>query len=90
MPETTNLNIPADTSVASTGSLKVNVLSAQDEHPLSDATIDISLTSDPQNVIEEVHTNPGGSVLIPDLPAPPIEYSEEPSAEKPYSDVYII
>jgi peptidoglycan hydrolase-like protein with peptidoglycan-binding domain len=54
--------------------------------PIENATVRISYTGDPTNVLEELKTNSNGQTEIIKLNAPPVEYSLEPSAEQPYSE----
>ncbi len=87
MPEepTTPFPFPADPSVASTGQLRVNITSAADSRPIEGAVIDISrMESDA--VYEQLRTDGDGTALAPNLPAPSIDYSEEPSEVQPYEN----
>ncbi len=80
------LTPPADPGTASTGTLEVNVLSAAQNYPIENATVDISYAGDPEGILEEVQTDREGHVTVSDLPAPPFAYSQEPFAEQPYSE----
>ncbi len=66
------------------GRLQVTVLNENIALPLSDAKVRITNGID-GNVIEELTTNSSGQTPVIELPAPPIEYSLEPSENKPYS-----
>ena len=60
-----------------TGSLRIDVT---DElgRPITGATADISYSGEPDVMIEELLTDSNGQTATISLPAPPIEYSEEP------------
>ena len=80
------------------GQLEINVTSSIGLIPIKDAKISISITRDsnerpnmpPANltnsVFEQLTTNESGQSQQIDLPAPPIEYSLEPSEVRPYSE----
>mgnify|MGYP000886274498 CR=1 FL=1 len=72
-------------SVASFGKLTFEIISSRTNRPIGDAKISISDTATPENIIEEVTTNSLGQIEPIDLPAPPLDYSLEPSTERPYS-----
>lgn len=80
---------PAQMDTQSTGELEVDVLSAVNNRPIADATINISYEGDPSNVLEEATTNNSGRTENIPLPAPPLDLSLEPSAEQPYSEYTI-
>ena len=71
------------------GRLRVDVT---DElgRPIEGATANISYTGEPDSVIEEINTNSDGQTPVITLPAPPIEYSEQPGIEQPYSEYNIL
>lgn len=68
------------------GQLKVLVNSALASAPITDATIEISYTGDPDSVLEQIKTNENGQTEIIDLPAPPLEYSMSPGDNQPYAE----
>lgn len=70
------------------GSLQVIALSEQNL-PIADATVDISYTGDPDQILEEVRTDSQGRTELLELNAPPIEYSLSPSEQQPYSEYTI-
>ncbi|MBQ3599834.1 MAG: peptidoglycan-binding protein [Lachnospiraceae bacterium] len=70
----------------STGQLRVNVTSILGSRPISQATIRISYTGNPNQTIEELTTNILGQTDTISLPAPPESYSQEPSAQQPFSE----
>ncbi len=67
------------------GVLQINVTSAADNAPISDAVIDISSEDAPDRVLEEIGTDLSGQTEEIDLPAPPPEYSQEPNEPRPYA-----
>lgn len=68
-----------------TGFLKANVSSVIASRPITGAKVQITDINDPGRVIEEVETDISGQTEAVELPAPPVEYSMEPSAGQPYS-----
>lgn len=70
------------------GSLQVIALSEQNL-PIADATVDISYTGEPDQILEEVRTDSQGRTALLELNAPPIEYSLSPSEQQPYSEYTI-
>lgn len=72
---------------SSFGKLQLQVTSEIDTIPITDATITISYTGIPETPLETLTTNSSGQTEIIDLPAPPVEYSLDPSIfEQPYSE----
>jgi peptidoglycan hydrolase-like protein with peptidoglycan-binding domain len=87
MPRSDNRVYPAQVETQSLGGLIVDVLSARDNRPISNATVDIQFTGDPSpQPLEELQTNDAGRTEVAELPAPPLDYSLEPSAPMPYSE----
>ena len=68
------------------GRLQVDVLAIDIAKPISDATVRIMPRGSKDVIIEEMITNNSGQSYVVDLPAPPVEYSLQPSIEKPYSE----
>ena len=68
------------------GRLKVLVTSSIGSVPITDATIEISYTGDPDSVLETINTDENGQTPAVDLPAPPVEYSMSPGDNQPYSE----
>jgi len=68
------------------GSLQVDVLAIDIAKPVSNATVRIMPRGNRSHIIEELTTNSSGQTVSIDLPAPPLEFSREPSTEKPYSE----
>ena len=71
------------------GNLNIQVNSDTDNRPISDATIQITSDNSPEQMIEEALTNNEGQVNGIELDAPPVEYSMDPNANKPYSEYTI-
>ncbi len=78
-----------DPSLTSRGLLQVNVLSVQNNFPITDATISIASKNNPDQIIEQVSVNSSGQTEQISLPAPPLDYSFNPDAPTPYSE-YVI
>lgn len=73
----------------STGRLQINVRSEAGLVPVQNATIQISYTGEPSRVIERLTTNNSGQSETVDLAAPPLEFSQEPGDNQPYSEYNI-
>ena len=81
-----NLVYPTQLSTQSIGTLAINITSILRARPIAGAKITISYTNFPGNAIETAVTNTIGKITPIELPAPPIDYSMEPSANQPYSE----
>ena len=68
-----------------TGRLLVNVSSMISSRAVSGATVQITDSNEPGDVIDELSTDSNGQTDTIDLPAPPLEYSLEPESAQPYS-----
>lgn len=80
------LNVSQTTNEA-IGTVQFNVTSELNNLPVTNATIRITYTDDPNNeVIKEVTTNDFGQTDVIELPAPPLDYSLEPNSPRPYSE----
>ncbi len=75
-----------NTNNIDTGFLEVDVTSSADNTPVENALVTISYTGDPQSSIEELRTNNSGQTDVIELPAPPLEYSMEPSDNQPFAE----
>lgn len=71
------------------GKLNVQVLSDNDNRPLPGATVRIVSENEPERVLEEAVTDSSGQLNDIELEAPPLEYSMEPGANKPYAEYTI-
>ena len=79
----------AQTDITDMGKLQINVTSSLGLIPIQDARITISYTGIPDVTIERLTTDSSGQSETIDLPAPPVEYSMEPSEQMPYSEYNI-
>jgi peptidoglycan hydrolase-like protein with peptidoglycan-binding domain len=66
------------------GRLRIQVQSQA--RPIENAQIAVSYTGDPESTVEQVVTDGNGQTEELTLPAPPLEYSMEPSASQPYAE----
>lgn len=71
------------------GYLRVNVIDQATNRPIRNARVQIAYTADPVSPVEELVTNDNGQTDVISLPAPPLEYSMEPSIVQPYSEYTI-
>ncbi len=79
---------PTQMSTQSTGRLKVRLTTRQLD-PVENATVTISDASTPGTVLEQLTTDSSGLTEEVELPAPPVDYSQEPSTNQPYSQYTI-
>lgn len=71
------------------GKLTVNVTSETDNKPIEGASVRVTYEGQPDRIIEETTTNEEGQIPDIELDAPPIDYSMEPGANKPYAEYTI-
>lgn len=71
------------------GQLQIHVTTERGFFPIKDASIRLSYTGNPTEIIEELSTDISGQTATVELPAPPLEYSMEPSEFQPYSEYTI-
>lgn len=76
---------PAQMATQSFGRLRVRCTAAGDI-PVSNATVSISLPSNPSVTMEQLTTDASGLTNEIELTAPPIDYSLSPSEVQPYSE----
>ena len=69
--------------------LQIHVTTERGFFPIKDASIRLSYTGNPTEIIEELSTDISGQTAAVELPAPPLEYSMEPSEFQPYSEYTI-
>ena len=67
------------------GYFRANVRSSLGSRPIEGATVQIADINFPDKIIEEVKTDSSGQTEPVELPAPPLEYSMTPTAQRPYS-----
>lgn len=68
------------------GRLQIQVRSAARAVPVEAAQISISYTGDPESTVEQITTNANGQSDTVELPAPPLEYSMDPTGPQPYAE----
>ena len=68
------------------GRLQIQVTSERQNLPIQGATVDISYTGAPEEVLEEVRTDSSGQTEELELSTPPLEYSLQPSEVQPYAE----
>lgn len=71
------------------GKLNIRVVSDNTGFPIPDATVRITTENEPEQTIEEAATDSQGQLNEIELEAPPLEYSMDPTANKPYSEYTI-
>ncbi|CUH93500.1 hypothetical protein SD1D_1962 [Herbinix luporum] len=79
---------PAQMGTQTFGKLQVRCVTPN-MAPIEGATISISSPSQPTVILEELTTNVSGLTPQIELPAPPIDYSLEPSEVQPYAEYNI-
>lgn len=67
------------------GDLQIVVQSSLRNIPIEKATISISIEGAPDKIIEQLETDVNGQTQTIELPAPPLEYSMQPSEIQPYA-----
>lgn len=72
------------------GNLTINVTSSVGLIPINNATITISVTGEPNSVVETLTTDDSGQTESISLPAPNLSYSTEPNSPRPYSEYNIM
>lgn len=73
------------TANTSTGSIFIRATSSLGYIPIKQATITITLAGDPDSTVEVTTTDESGLSPTLSLPAPNLEFSQEPSEEQPYA-----
>ena len=75
--------------IMATGYLQVDVVSAENNFPITDANISIAKTDEPEQTLEEITTNRSGQTETVSLEAPPLELSLSPQDRRPYAEYTI-
>ena len=75
-----------ETNLIDKGQLRVSAVSTEGNVPIEDATIEISSTGEPDQILEQITTDNSGNSDTIELDAPPVEYSLEPGDTQPYSE----
>ena len=73
----------------SAGGLRISLTSSLGQIPVPGAEVTISVTGQPDSVVERLTTDDSGQTPLIELPAPALEYSLEPSEVRPYSEYNI-
>lgn len=68
------------------GKLSIQVKARSTGGPVKGASVEISYTGNPNDIVEEITTDESGNTDTVELDAPPLEYSMEPSEMQPYSE----
>jgi len=76
---------PTEMSTQSLGRLKLRVTNRQLQ-PIPGASITITQASVPNAVFDQLTTDASGLTNEVELPAPSLDYSQEPSTQQPYSE----
>lgn len=77
-------------STPSSGKLQINATSVLGSRPITNATVQIYHNSNPDEILQELNTDLSGQTQDVSLPTPSERYSQEPSAEQPYSQYNLI
>lgn len=72
--------------MAEYGKLKISLVEAGSAVPVPGASVEISSTGEPDQILERLVTDLSGQTETIELEAPPEEYSQEPVDEQPYSE----
>lgn len=72
--------------MADYGQLKISLVESGSERPVPGASVEISSTGEPDQILERLMTDSSGQTETVELEAPPVEYSMEPTDEQPYSE----
>lgn len=72
--------------MADYGQLKISLVESGSERPVSGASVEISSTGEPDQILERLMTDSSGQTETVELEAPPMEYSMEPTDEQPYAE----
>ncbi len=85
------LTAAQESGASSNGSLRVSVTSSLGRVPVPNASVTISYTGDPGEPLMQLSTDSSGQTPSVELPAPPVELSQEPENElQPYSEYNIL
>lgn len=75
-----------ETNLIDKGQLRISAVSEESSIPIDNASIEISMTGEPDRVLERLTTDNSGNSGTIELDAPPVEYSLEPGDNQPYSE----
>jgi len=77
---------PTTPDLPETGRLQIDVMAIDIAKPITNATVRVMPRGQRSNILGELTTDASGQTYTIDLPAPPAEYSLQPSDVKPYSE----
>ena len=77
-PELTSTQDETAPVSSESGTLKISIVSAMDQSPIAGASISVSDTGEPQNVLATLTTDSSGQTESITLPAPPVAWSLDP------------
>lgn len=80
---------PGTAETDSEGTMRIKVASSLGQLPVPGASVTIFYTADPDTAIIRLTTDESGLTEEIELPAPPVQYSLEPSDVKPYAEYNI-
>lgn len=80
---------PGTAETDSEGTMRIKVASSLGQLPVPGASVTIFYTADPDTAIIRLTTDESGLTEKIELPAPPVQYSLEPSDVKPYAEYNI-
>ncbi len=83
---TSNSQLHATLESGDTGLLQVSVLSSENQRPVPNAQIEIAGTGNPDQPLGQAQTDLDGKSPRLTLSAPPLEYSQSPTDNQPYSE----
>ncbi len=75
-----------ETNLIDKGQLRISAVSEESSVPIDNASIEISSTGEPDQILERLTTDNSGNSDTIELAAPPVEYSLEPGDNQPYSE----
>ncbi len=81
---------PAQVETQSFGGFQVNVTSFRDNKPVPGAKVTITVTGQPNQVVDQLTTDTIGRTKEVELPAPSVDYSMAPSETQPYSEYTVL
>ena len=72
-----------ETNLIDKGQLRISAVSEESSVPIDNASIEISSTGEPDQILERLTTDNSGNSDTIELDAPPVEYSLEPETTSP-------
>lgn len=80
---------PGTAETEGEGTMRIKVASSLGQLPVPGASVSIFYTAEPDSAIIQLTTDESGLTEEIELPAPPVQYSLEPSDVKPYAEYNI-